>query len=82
MEAWRLASPHWSPQRQRLIGKQLEALRAGEIEDPEEPDPEASFKSQWLNQWPRRLVVQSGNTEPLLPAGLTVKVDPELISSV
>ena len=70
MDAWRLASPHWSPQRQRLIGKQLEALRAGEIEDPEEPDPEASFQSQWLNQWPRRRTEPPGNTEPLLPGGL------------
>ena len=55
VDAWRLASPHWTPKRERLISKRLQAARLGEV-DPaaEEPDPEQSFRSQWLNQWPGR----------------------------
>jgi hypothetical protein len=74
VDGWRLASPHWTRQRERLIRKQLDALRAGEIDDPEEPDPEQSFRAQWLNQWPRRLTAASGNTEDLLPDGLWVEL--------
>jgi hypothetical protein len=82
VNGWRLASPHWSPHRQRLIGKRLDAMRAGEVEDPEEPDPEASFRAQWLNQWPRKLTEPTGNTEPLLPAGLWLELaEPDLDST-
>jgi hypothetical protein len=70
IKAWRLASPHWSPHRQRLITKRLEAMRAGEVDDPEEPDPVESFRAQWLNQWPRKAAVTVGDTEQLLPIGL------------
>jgi hypothetical protein len=70
LDAWRLASPHWTPHRQRHISKQLLALQSGQIEDPEEPDPEQSFRAQWLNQWPRKLTPPSGNTERLLPEDL------------
>jgi hypothetical protein len=82
VEAWRLASPFWTPQRERLIGKQLEAMRAGEVDpDAEEPDPEASFRTQWLNQWPRTRTEPPGNTEPLLPGGLWLGLtEPELAS--
>jgi hypothetical protein len=67
--AWRLASPHWTPQRERLVGQQLAAIQAGEVRDPTEPDPEVSFRTQWLDQWPRSL--EGGlEGEPLLPAGL------------
>jgi hypothetical protein len=68
LEGWRQASPHWTPRRERLIRRQLEGLLAGEIEDPEEPDPEQSFRAQWLNQWPRAVTVPQG--EELLPPGL------------
>jgi hypothetical protein len=67
---WRMASPHWTAQRERLIGKQLDAVRAGEadlVED--ETDPVEAFRAQWLNTWPARLA-QGGTGEPLLPAGL------------
>jgi hypothetical protein len=67
---WRLASPHWTVHRERLIERQLAKMRAGEFDDPEEPDPEQSFRSQWLNQWPRRLTAASGDSELLLPAGM------------
>jgi hypothetical protein len=70
VDGWRLASPHWTPQRERLIARRLEAMRAGELEDPEEPDPESAFRSQWLNQWPRTLTPSGGPVEDLLPAGM------------
>jgi hypothetical protein len=68
--AWRQASPHWTPRRQRLIEKRHEAMLAGDVEDPDEPDPVASFRAQWLNQWPRRRLDDSGPTERLIPAGV------------
>jgi hypothetical protein len=70
LEAWRLASPHWTPRRERLVQRQLELARAGEIEDPDEPDPEESFRAQWLNQWPNKISMPDGREEPLLPEGL------------
>ena len=62
---WRQASPHWTPRRQRLIGQRLTAARAGETDDPDEPDPFEAFAAQWLNRWPtvRR---RAGHGEPLL----------------
>jgi hypothetical protein len=69
VQAWKLASPHWTAQRQRLIQKQLDAVRSGDWLDPDEPDPEQSFRAQWLNQWPAGIVPASVG-EPLLPAGL------------
>jgi hypothetical protein len=64
-EAWRLASPHWTPRRERLIGQRLEGALAGESDDVDEPDPMSSFRTQWLNQWPaKRLAVVKG--EPLV----------------
>ena len=73
-DGWRLASPHWTPQRERLIGRQLEALQSGEIDDPEEPDPEESFRAQWLNQWPRKKTDPPGTVEDLLPPGLWARL--------
>jgi hypothetical protein len=67
---WRQASPYWTPRRKALIAGRLDAMRAGDgVEDPEEPDPEMSFRCQWLNQWPRGRTSQSGPTEPLLAPG-------------
>jgi hypothetical protein len=68
--SWRAASPHWTTRRRRLVGKALERARAGEIEDPDEPDPEQSFRAQWLNQWPRKLAEPAGATEPLFADGV------------
>jgi len=68
--AWRMASPHWTAQRQRTVRKQLEAAQSGEAEVSEdEMDPVEAFRAQWLNQWPNRSV-PVGTTEYLLPTGL------------
>jgi hypothetical protein len=64
-ESWRLASPHWTGQRERMIAAQLERALAGEIDDVDEPDPIEAFRSQWLNQWPLTLV-REDKGEPLL----------------
>lgn len=63
--AWRLASPHWTPKRERLMANRLERALAGESSDVDEPDPISSFRTQWLNQWPgKRLKLSKG--DPLL----------------
>jgi hypothetical protein len=49
---WRMASPHWSRGRERLVEAALTRALAGEGDDPREPDPIESFRNQWLNQWP------------------------------
>jgi hypothetical protein len=68
LAAWRLASPHWSLQRERVLRRKLEAMYAGETHDLTEVDPAESFRAQWLNQWPKGLTLQVG--EGLLPPGL------------
>lgn len=63
--AWRLASPHWTDKRERLIAARLDAALRGESVDVDEPDPIASFRTQWLNQWPgKRLRLAKG--DPLI----------------
>jgi hypothetical protein len=70
-KAWRLASPHWSDRRERLIESQHKrAVDGVPPQDPSEPDPVASFKSQYLNQWPARPRAIDGRGEPLLDDGL------------
>lgn len=63
--AWRMASPWWDTRRERLIQRRMTAVLAGESEDVDEPDPEQSFRSQWLNQWPQARQ-RIGKGEPLL----------------
>lgn len=82
--AWRMASPHWTPKRERLIEQRLDRALAGESADVDEPDPVSSFRTQWLNQWPgKRLKLSKG--EPLLDGeqwatlGGHVADDPERI---
>jgi len=48
---WRMASPHWTPQRRELIAGELASALEGSS-DPEDPDPVGSFRAQWLDQWP------------------------------
>jgi hypothetical protein len=55
--AWRMASPHWSDRRELLVEAQHgRAVTGAPSVDPDEPDPLASFRSQWLNIWPPRVV--------------------------
>jgi len=64
--AWRMASPHWTARRERLIASQHErAVVAGASDDPDEPDPVEAFRSQWLNIWATRTVATS-RVEPLV----------------
>ena len=66
--AWRAASPHWSPGRQRLLEARLRRVHAGQTLDPDEDDPIESFLAQYLNVWPVRTGPRSG--ERLLPEGI------------
>jgi hypothetical protein len=76
--AWRLASPHWTPKRERLIAQRLEGALAGESDDVDEPDPLTSFRTQWLNQWPaKRLKVTKG--EPLVELEAWLELRGELV---
>jgi len=54
---WRLASPHWTEQRQKLIRGAVERALAGDHDDDGE-DPQAAVRNQWLNAWqePQRKV--------------------------
>jgi hypothetical protein len=64
---WRMASPHWSAQRERLVAKAYAKVLRGETLDPEEPDPIASFDAQWLNRWPDPVPIEQRlPDEPLL----------------
>jgi hypothetical protein len=59
--AWRLASPHWTAQRERLIAKAVRrALSGFGSDDPDEPDPIEAVRAQWLNIWPSKLTVGVG----------------------
>jgi hypothetical protein len=69
VSTWRLASPHWSPQRERLLSAKWSAAQAGVSEDPME-DPLESFRSQYLNQWPVKVLGRRGKDEALFPDGL------------
>jgi hypothetical protein len=53
VEGWRMASPHWTPQREQLIRMRVQRAQSGfASEDESEPDPVESVRAQWLNQWP------------------------------
>lgn len=70
VEGWRLASPHWTRQREALIRGAVDRALAGDASsDPTEPDPVESVNAQWLNRWPVKLTVR-GKGEPLLDAGV------------
>jgi hypothetical protein len=65
--AWRMASPYWSEQRERLIAAAVERALAGDAEGDGD-DPQAAVRGQWLNEWrePQRL---DGRGDRLLEAG-------------
>ena len=52
--AWRRASPHWSPSRERLLASRVAGIAAGDGLDPDDGDPVESFRAQYLNAWPLR----------------------------
>lgn len=56
-DGWRMASPHWTARRERLIAQRVEAALAGvgDDGDPDEPDPVEAVRAQWLNVWPGRI---------------------------
>jgi hypothetical protein len=64
-EAWREASPHWSPGRERLLEARLARVEAGVSDDPDEDDPVEAFRSQFLNIWPSRRLVSTTKDEQL-----------------
>ena len=68
---WRLASPHWTAQREKLIGSAYsKALSNRQPPRLGEPTPLESFAAQWLNRWPDKAVSVAGAAgEPLLPDG-------------
>lgn len=68
-DAWRQASPHWGPARQRLMDAKYARASGGQSVDPDEADPVESFRSQFLNVWPVRRIVATTRAELL--------VDPE-----
>jgi hypothetical protein len=74
--AWRQASPAWSSRRERLVGAQFDrAMAGGRSDDPDEPDPIESFRSQWLNVWPDRSAAQDrARVQPLLADGAWEKL--------
>jgi hypothetical protein len=50
---WRLASPYWDAQRERMIRGILDRAMRGEADsDVDDPDPLEGFKAQYLNLWP------------------------------
>jgi hypothetical protein len=65
---WRMASPYWTPQREKLIAAAAERALAGDAEGDGD-DPQMAVRGQWLNAWiePQR---RDGRGEPLLPQGL------------
>ena len=75
--AWRAASPHWSPGRERLLEQRIVRVRAGESLDADESDPVESFRSQFLNIWPARTTSDPGAVllEPDLWAARAARVD-------
>jgi hypothetical protein len=61
-DGWRMASPYWTPKRERWIKQRLAAARSGESDDVDEPDPMESFDAQWLNRWPaKRIALVKGD---------------------
>jgi hypothetical protein len=79
---WRASSPHWSPQREQVISRHLASALENTLDDPTEPDPIASFRSQWLNEWPPKLADGDNRTQELLPPGVWAdRVEPGVSSS-
>jgi hypothetical protein len=64
-QAWRAASPHWTPRREALVARACQRAVLGQSQPGDDDDPVESFRSQWLNVWP---VVAAAVREELLVA--------------
>ena len=66
-EAWRAASPHWSPRRESMIRSKIARALAGEgdVEDADD-DPVESFRGQYLDIWTPPTARLVGRDEPLV----------------
>ena len=53
-QGWRMASPHWTEQRELVIERALQRALASRSSALNEQDPIGSFRAQYLNQWPER----------------------------
>ena len=68
---WRMASPHWSAQREALMEKAFRKSLQPRTSRLDEMDPVTTFRTQWLNQWPERSLADAGLTgHPLLDDGV------------
>jgi hypothetical protein len=77
-EAWRAASPHWSPTREKIVRQALAKVLAGSPSG-DGVDSLPSFEAQYLNRWPvlmNRAVAELG--APLLVPGLWAELEAEL----
>src|SRR5690606_5783356 len=84
---WRDSSPHWSVDRERLVGEKWKAAREGGTE-VDDPDPLRGWAAQYLNVWPFLLLAGGSKVLPRWgewsapvrvgrPAGLGVATDPD-----
>jgi hypothetical protein len=64
---WRMASPHWSEQRERIIRGAVARAVAGDTADGQ--DPELAVRNQWLDEW-REPVRTVSRGQPLLDPGV------------
>lgn len=49
-QMWRMASPHWTARREKMIKGAVARALAGDTADRDE-DPQMAVKTQWLNAW-------------------------------
>lgn len=86
-QTWRLASPHWSPDRARLVLEKWRAAKEGGTE-LDDPDPLRGWAAQYLNVWPFLLTAGGSKVLPKwgdlsapvrvgVPSGLGVATDPD-----
>jgi hypothetical protein len=72
---WRLASPVWTPKRERLIAKALVNARAAPVRAGE-PDPIKAWRAQYTNQWPDKALTTLGTKgERYLPEGAWAQLE-------
>jgi hypothetical protein len=83
--AWRAASPHWTPGRERMLDRKLARVLSGSGLDlpgvDTGEDPATTFRTQYLNQWPSSSrPTASGRDEPVVDvASWQAAAMPELV---